>query len=37
MKTDEIILAMREDPSTSHFAFQRMKEVIDNALVVELE
>lgn len=36
-KTDEIISAMREDPSTSGYVYQRMREVLDNYLIVEQE
>ncbi|CDW74899.1 UNKNOWN [Stylonychia lemnae] len=37
LKTDEIIAAMREDPLSQNYAFQRMKEIIDNALLSESE
>jgi len=37
MKADDIIQTMREDPSSSHFTFLRMKEIVDNAIIVELE
>jgi hypothetical protein len=29
-KTDEVICAMREDPLSHSYAFQRMKEIVDN-------
>jgi hypothetical protein len=34
---DEILKAMREDQSTQGYTYQRMREIIDNALVTELE
>jgi hypothetical protein len=36
-KTDEVICAMREDPLSHSFAFQRMKEIVDNSLITESE
>jgi len=37
LKTDEVISAMREDPLSQNYAYHRMKEVIDNSLIVESE
>ena len=37
MEQDEIVLAMREDQVSASFAFQRMREVVDNALLSESE
>ncbi|TNV86198.1 hypothetical protein FGO68_gene12493 [Halteria grandinella] len=36
-ESDEILKAMREDQTTQSYTYQRMREVIDNALVTELE
>ena len=36
-KSDEIIGAMREDPSTQGYVFQRMREVLDNYVILEQE
>jgi hypothetical protein len=32
-----VIRALREDPSSSHFAHQRMREICDNNLIAEGE
>ena len=37
LKADEIITAMREDPLSQGYAYQRMREVVDNALIAESE
>eukprot|EP00347_Sterkiella_histriomuscorum_P012537 403368193 len=37
LNTDDIISAMREDPLSQNYAFQRMKELVDNMLISESE
>jgi hypothetical protein len=37
LDADEVIRAMRDDPNTANFAYQRMREVVDNALIAENE
>jgi chromosome segregation ATPase len=34
---DEVIRTLREDPNSASFAYQRMREVLDNALIAENE
>lgn len=37
LKADEVINTMREDPLSQNFAYHRMKEIIDNALLADSE
>ena len=37
LSADEVIRALREDPHSAGFAYQRMREVVDNALITENE
>jgi hypothetical protein len=34
---DEILRAMREDQTTQGYTYQRMREIVDNAMVTEME
>lgn len=35
--SDEVLLALNEDPTTSNYAYLRMREVADNMLVTDTE
>ena len=37
LDSDEVIRTLREDPNSAGFAYQRMREVLDNALIAENE
>jgi hypothetical protein len=37
LDTDDVIRALREDPSSSHFAHQRMREICDNHIIADGE
>lgn len=37
MDLDDVIRALREDPSSSQFAHQRMREICDNHIIAEGE
>ena len=37
LEADEVIRALRDDPNSMGFAYQRMREVVDNALIAENE
>ena len=37
LDSDEVIRTLREDPTSAGFAYQRLREVLDNALIAENE